>query len=201
MMIRNLALAAAALAAMPANAQDAFGLQDARGSYLVYAEDSGAAFVSREPSLVETGVWPLEFHYFQDGETVGTARMSGTADCNLGVVSGRLTHVNGAPIPAAEAASVPQFSFDRAATESGDQAIVNFICGSGAPASSAERPIARSIAATVEVFRRLTALGLSPEVSAQLAVRDAEEGAALARNAVAADQQAAAIAALSAEAN
>ncbi|MCA1748662.1 MAG: hypothetical protein LC634_03730 [Sphingomonadales bacterium] len=185
------ALSAAPLAAQPAEAP--------RGTYLVYVEESGAAFVSREPSLVEAGVWPLEFHYFENGETIGTARMSGRADCALGMVRGRLTHVNGAPIPQAESLAAPQFTFDSAAAEAGDPAIVNFICSPANATAPADMPIARGIGATVDLYRALTMLGLSPDIAARLSVRDAEAAAALAGTLVADDRQAAVLEALGAE--
>ena len=185
------ALFATPLAAQPAEAQ--------RGTYLVYAEESGAAFVSREPSLVEAGVWPLEFHYFQDGEVAGTARMSGRADCALGLVRGRLTHVNGSLLPETEALAVPQFTFDRAAPEGGDPAIVNFVCAPQLAGPPADRPIARPIGETVDLYRSLTGLGLAPDIAARLVVPAAEAAATLARSIVPAEQQAAVLEALGAE--
>lgn len=195
MILRSLALFTALAAASPLAGQSG----DApRGTFLVYAEDSGVAFVSRETSLVEAGVWPLEFHYFDGGETAGTARMRARADCALGVVRGRLTHVNGMPLPEEQAEQTPDFTFDRAAPGGGDPAIVDFICAGDSP-PPADMAISRSVGDTVAVYTALAALGLAPEIAARLAVRDEEAGAALAATLVPEAQRAAALAALGAE--
>ena len=149
-----------------------------RGTYLVYVEDSGAAFVSREPSLVEAGVWPLEFYYFQDSEVVGSAKMAANANCGLGVINGRLTHVNGSAVPD-EGLSTPAFTFDRAAG-GGDAAIVNFVCGEGEASQTAEMPITGSVAETIASYRALAATGIESGVAARLAIRDPEAATALA---------------------
>ena len=80
-----------ALIAAPAIAQDMPERETPRGTYLVFADLEGSAFVSYEPSLAETGVWPLSFFYYQNGVMAGQARIAAHAECAQGIVRGRLT--------------------------------------------------------------------------------------------------------------
>jgi len=168
-------LALAAMAA-PAAAQEPMEMPTPRGTYLVYADEAGSAFVSYEPSLAESGVWPLSFFYFQDGAMAGTARIAGNADCPQGVVRGRLTHATGPDgglmeIPQTE--DTPLFAFDRAGG-GGDEALVGFVCGAGQDRLvQAETPIHASPEATARIYAALRALGIESRLARSLAIRDA----------------------------
>lgn len=170
-----LPLALAAMA-VPAAAQEAMEMPAPRGTYLVFADETGSAFVSYEPSLADNGVWPLSFFYFQDGAMVGTARIAGTSDCAQGVVRGRLTDATGPDgtlmqIP--ETDDTPLFAFDRAGG-GGDEALVGFVCGTGQERlMQAETPIHGSPEATARTYAALRALGIEGRLARSLAIRDA----------------------------
>jgi hypothetical protein len=170
-----LPLAMAAIAA-PAAAQNADELQTPSGTYLVYADEAGSAFVSFEASLADSGVWPLSFFYFQDGAMAGTARIAGSADCPQGVVQGRLTHATG---PDGSLMEIPQgddtplFAFDRAGG-GGDEALVSFVCGTGRERlMQAETRIHASPEATARIYAGLRGLGIENRLARSLAIRDA----------------------------
>ena len=170
-------LASLALMAAPAIAQEMPERETPRGTYLVYADLQGSAFVSYEPSLADAGVWPLSFFYYQNGALAGQARIAATAECAQGLVSGRLTH---AVDETAQVMEIPQddntplFAFDRAGG-GGDQAIVDFVCGTGQDRLvQAETPIFNSLQATAHSYAQLRALGLDHRISRSLAIRDRE---------------------------
>jgi hypothetical protein len=174
LMLPLLAAALPAAAQMPAPESPAEA-PTPRGTYLVYADEQGSAFVSIEPSLADAGVWPMRFFYFQDGSHQGTAQMRGTADCMAGVVSGQLTGVTG---PGGEAMAdlqgeeLPAFSFDRAAG-GGDEAIVGFICGTRQERLvQAETPVAGTPREAADTYARLRTLGLEDRLARSLAIRD-----------------------------
>ncbi|MGJ8535901.1 MAG: hypothetical protein ACSHW2_01990 [Parasphingopyxis sp.] len=170
-----LPLALAAMAA-PVAAQEPMDLPTPRGTYLVFADETGSAFVSHEPSLAARGTWPLSFFYFRDGAMVGTARIAGTADCAQGVVRGRLTHATGPDgslmdIPQTE--DTPLFAFDRAGGD-GDEALVGFVCGTGQERlMQAETPIHADPEATARIYAGLRGLGIENRLARSLAIRDA----------------------------
>ncbi len=167
---------AMAVMAAPAAAQEPMEMPTPRGTYLVFADEAGSAFVSYEPSLAESGVWPLSFFYFQDGVMAGTARIAGTADCPQGVVRGRLTDATGPDgtlmrIPETE--DTPLFAFDRAGG-GGDEALVGFVCGTGQERlMQAETPIHASPEATARIYAALRELGIENRLARSLAIRDA----------------------------
>ncbi|MEM8695074.1 MAG: hypothetical protein AAGE05_03520 [Pseudomonadota bacterium] len=176
MTLKPLALAAGLAAlTMPAMAQDEMARETPRGTYLVYADETGTAFVSYEPTLVETGVWPLSFFYYQGDAVAGRARIAARADCAQGVVRGRLTDAmaaDGQPMDLPPQADRPQFAFDRAGG-GGDEAIVGFICGTGqARLVQAETPIHNSLEATARTYVQLRTLGLEDQLARSLAIRD-----------------------------
>lgn len=169
-----LSFALAALA-IPAAAQEAADAPTPRGTYLVFADEAGSAFVSYEPALAENGVWPLSFFYFRDGAMAGTARIAGTADCAQGVVSGRLTHATGEDgglmdIPQTQ--DTPLFAFDRAGG-GGDEALVGFVCGAGQERLiQAETPIHADPETTARRYAGLRGLGIENRLARSLAIRD-----------------------------
>jgi len=190
-------LLAASLLAAPASAQPApppVDTQTPRGAYLVYADEQGTAFVSFEPALATTNVWPLSFFYFATGAIAGSARMTGSGDCGQGVVRGRLTDATGADgaaltLPQGEA--TPSFAFDRAAA-GGDEAIVSFVCGNTeARLIQAETPVFGQPRTVADRYRRLREAGLADRLARSLAIRDAEASAGLVASAVPEAQRAA----------
>ncbi|MBC2776518.1 hypothetical protein [Parasphingopyxis marina] len=162
------------LLAAPAAAQDAEEATP-RGTYLVYADPAGSAFVSIEETLVDSGVWPLSFFYFQDGALQGTARMRATADCAAGVVSGTLTAATGPgeeALPYLENGTAPSFGFDRAAG-GGDEAIVAFVCGTRqSRLEQAQVAIAGTPRQAAGAYAALRALGIDDGLARSLAIRD-----------------------------
>ncbi|WP_299322759.1 hypothetical protein [Parasphingopyxis sp.] len=165
--------------ALPAAAQDmADGPTEMpQGTYMVFADEAGSAFATYNPALAETGVWPLSFFYFQAGTLAGTARMSASPQCDQGIVRGRLTHAmgpDGAVMELPQSAEMPSFSFDRAGG-GGDQAIVDFICGSVQDRLiQAQTPVYNSLEATANSYAQLRALGLDGPLAQSLAIRDRE---------------------------
>lgn len=183
-------LLAASLLAAPGLAQQAppsADTQTPRGTYLVYADEQGAAFVSVEGALATTNVWPLSFFYFVDGAIAGSARMAGSGDCGQGLVRGRLTDATGAdgaalPLPQGEA--TPSFAFDRAGG-GGDEAIVSFVCGdTEARLIQAETPVFAEPRTVADRYRRLREAGLADRLARSLAIRDAGASAGLVASAV-----------------
>ena len=149
-------------AAAPAAAQAAPG-------YLVYGADNGVAFV--ESDSAADGSWPLAFYYFQDGASVGSARMTGVADCGRGVLSGQLREVNGGPVPPGP--NPPQFTFDRSAG-GGDQAIVDFACAvPETRAAAVALAPGRTAEAAAIGYVALRGIGLEHGPAADLAARGA----------------------------
>lgn len=168
--------------ALPTAAQDSaegpIGPADMpRGTYLVYADEAGSAFASYDPALAETGVWPLSFFYYQEGALAGRARMSASPECDQGIVRGRLTHAtgpDGALMELPQNADTPLFAFDRAGG-GGDQAIVDFVCGSAQDRLiQAQTPVHNSLEATANSYAQLRALGLDNQLARSLAIRDRE---------------------------
>lgn len=189
MLSKEFILASAlAMLAQPVAAQTDGERETPRGTYLVYADEAGSAFISYEPSLAETGVWPMSFFYYQEGALAGRARIAATAECAQGIVRGRLTHAMGADGEMTElpqSADTPLFAFDRVGG-GGDEAIVNFICGTGQERLvQAETPIHGSLEVTADAYARLRALGLEHRIARSLAIRDVETAGPLIDTAVA----------------
>jgi hypothetical protein len=176
-----------ALIAVPAIAQEMPERETPRGTYLVFADLEGSAFVSYEPSLAETGVWPLSFFYYQNGVMAGQARIAASAECVQGIVRGQLTHAmdeTGQVMALPQNSDAPLFAFDRAGG-GGDQAIVDFVCGTGQERLvQAETPIYNSLEATAHSYAQLRALGLDHRISRSLAIRDRETADPLIETAV-----------------
>ena len=169
--MRLAALAILSLAA-PAAAQQP-------GAYLVYGEEDGAAFVHWPEDGEADGAVPLEFHYFRDSEPAGAAIMAGRPDCAAGIVSTRLTHANGEPVPPEQAAMMPEVAFERA-DEDGGAVVVDFLCGDAAARSAiAPGPITRPVAEAAAAYVALRRLGLAHGEAARLA----STGATLGENA------------------
>lgn len=170
-----LAIAALTLCAAPLAAQNLAERETPRGTYLVFADEEGSAFVSHEPTLADSGVWPLSFFYFQAGALVGTARIAGQSNCTQGVVSGRLTHATGADgslMELPQSGDTPMFAFDRAGG-GGDEAIVGFICAPGQlRLKLTETPIHASPEITARTYASLRALGLRHRLARSIAIRD-----------------------------
>jgi hypothetical protein len=166
---------ALAVIAAPAAAQDAVDAPTPRGTYLVYADEQGSAFASYEPSLAETGVWPLSFFYFQDGAMIGTARIVGNAECAQGIVRGRLTHAtapDGSLMELSQEEDTPLFAFDRVGG-GGDEALVGFVCGTTQDRLvQAETPIHATPEATARIYAALRGLGIESRLARSLAIRD-----------------------------
>lgn len=197
-MPKRLLTAIALLAAAPAVAQQA-GPPTPSGSYLVYAEDTGTAFVTVDPEEGAAGRWPLAFFYFGGGAIAGSATMVGEADCDAGIVSARLlgaTGPDGAALPVEDA---PEFTFSRVES-SGDQAVVTFVCNdAGGRLYLAEQPISGTPEAVARRYLALRGAGIADRPARRLAIRAPDAAAALVDEIVPAESREAARAALAEE--
>lgn len=172
LLIAALALAAPALAQNETPQADTAEEEMATppGAYLVYADERGAAFVTIGEESANS--WPLDFFYFQDGAIIGSAMMTGTADCPAGAVNGTLNGASGPDGQPMPIDGAPPFTF-AGDDGSGGEAIVAFICNDAlGRLGLAGRPTLDTPAMVAENYMRLRGIGLDDANARHLAIRD-----------------------------